>query len=443
MRLREVGSPRDENLVQSALKFAQRLRHSQDLQPLLQKISRSKVVMLGEASHGTHEFYAWRAAISRELIENHGFRFIAVEGDWPPAWQLNNFLHGRFQGGAEEALRKFHRWPTWMWANREMIELATWLRSRNEKTSDNEKAGFYGLDVYSLFESIEAILEQTQRISPFLARRLRTRYECFEPFSANEKSYARSLLQFPEGCQEAVMANLHDLLHQRLELTSAGENRLFDARQNARIVANAENYFRAMVHGTDDSWNVRDRHMHETLSCLLEHYGPESKAIVWAHNTHVGDYRATDMVEQGQINIGGLARETWGAEAVSLVGFGTYSGEVIASHAWDGPMERMQIPTGAAGSYEAAFHKVAQTIGGDFFLDLTGINSTSALREVRGHRAIGVVYHSAYEQLGNYVPTSLAGRYDAFIFLDTTSALNPIDQEFDRNEIPETWPQGM
>jgi erythromycin esterase-like protein len=199
-----------------------------------------------------------------------------------------------------------------------------------------------------------------------------------------------------------------------------------------------------MMNGTEDSWNVRDRHMHDTLAALLDRYGPEAKGIVWAHNTHVGDYRATDMAEQGQINIGGLARETWGRERVALVGFGTYQGEVIASPAWDGAVERMEVPRGKPGSYEAAFHKVAQEKGENFYLDLRDqALRQGALGEMRGHRAIGVVYHPAYELLGNYVPTSLASRYDAFLFCDHTSALDPLHLRFNRGEIPETWPVGM
>jgi erythromycin esterase len=218
---------------------------------------------------------------------------------------------------------------------------------------------------------------------------------------------------------------------------------LFDVEQNARIVANAENYYRTMIHGNEDSWNVRDRHMHETLGLLLDWYGEDSKAIVWAHNTHIGDYRATDMVEHGQINLGGLARERWGENRVSLVGFGTFSGTVTAARAWDGGVETMELPPAKPGSYECAFHKAAGKLGAkDFFLDLQEVRD-GPLAETRGHRAVGVVYHPQYEQFGNYVPTSLAQRYDAFLYLDQTTALNSLPQEFDRGLIPETWPQGL
>lgn len=445
MRLREIGNPEDAALVEETLRQAVPFRKLEDLAPIVEKIAHSRVVMLGEASHGTHEFYEWREAISRELIEHHGFSFVAVEGDWPPSHQLNKYLHGKGEVSPEAALAHFRRWPTWMWANRETAEFARWLRGFNSSRESSDAVSFYGLDVYSLFESINAVLEHAQKLNPFLARRLRTRYECFDPYHEDETAYARSLLQFPEGCQNDVLKNLGDLLGQRMDiLVSPLGEALFNAQQNAHIVAEADNYFRAMVFGNEDSWNVRDRHMQQTLERLLERHGPQSKAIVWAHNTHIGDYRATDMEAQGQINIGGLAREKWGPRAVSLVGFGTFEGSVVASHAWDGPTRRMQVPPGKPGSYEAAFRKVALEKGDNFFLDLRKDDlSEGPLAEVRGHRAIGVIYRPDHEHFGNYVPTSLARRYDAFLFLSRTSALEPFQQDFDRKEIPETWPQGM
>jgi erythromycin esterase-like protein len=448
VRLREAGNPADAELVEQVALLAKPLASPFDLDPLIGQVAEKKVVLLGEASHGTHEFYEWRHEISRKLIENHGFRFIAVEGDWPPSWQLNNFVHGQGAGSVWQALSRFDRWPTWMWANAEVAKLASWMRQQNDGLSSQEKCGFYGLDVYSLFESVDAAVTGLGPVSPFLARRIKARYACFDPFRRDEKSYARSLLQFPEGCQDQVARNLSDLLQLRLSGpagTSPFGDAFFDAEQNARIVANAESYYRTMVHGNEDSWNVRDRHMMDTLGSLLDRYGPEAKGIVWAHNTHIGDYRATDMAAQGQINIGGLAREKWGEENVALVGMGTYRGEVIASHSWDGPIERLEVPAGKPGSFESTFHKVCEALSeGIFLLDLTDPGAKDgALSETRGHRAIGVVYHPAYEGFGNYVPTTLPYRYDAFLFFDRTSALNPLGQGFNRADIPETWPQGM
>jgi erythromycin esterase-like protein len=438
VRWHEIGDPDDEALVSAAKTAAVGL--DQGVSSLAGTFGNRKIVMLGESSHGTHEFYALRDRISRELIENHGFKGIAVEGDWPPASSVNRFVRGESREGLEQALRHFHRWPIWMWANRETAELLGWLRARNESLPPEAGAGFYGLDVYSLFESISAVSRQLGHDLPFLAKRIRDRYACFDRFAGDELGYARSLLEFPAGCQEAVVENLRDLLRQRLEPGPEGEA-LFDALQNARIAAAAENYYRTMVHGNEDSWNVRDRHMLDTLDTLMARYG--GKWIVWAHNTHIGDHRATDMLAEGQVNIGGLAREKWGKDAVALVGFGTYEGEVIASHAWDGPVQKLTVPPAAPGSHDAAFQRAAKETGLDaFYLDFHA-HPIEAFAEMRGQRAIGVVYQPRHERIGNYVPTVLSKRYDAFFFFSRTRALEPLPGIFDRGEIPETWPQGM
>lgn len=304
-----------------------------------------------------------------------------------------------------------------------------------------KKVGFYGLDVYSLFESIDVVLRQLETINPFLARRARIRYECFSPFIRDEKAYAKSLLDFPEGCRNEVLRNLQELL----KLRSEYKNTLLNLQQNARIIANAESYYRAMIRADESSWNIRDQHMLATLEQLLDYHGGDAKAIVWAHNSHIGDYRATDMEASGLVNLGGLAREKWGEEQIALVGFGTYQGEVIASGAWDGPIEKMVVPPGKPGTYESIFHEfVKRSRIKNFFIDLRGKGTRQGpLSKVRGHRAIGVVYHPAHERFGNYVPTSLANRYDAFIFFDETRALEPMIMGFEREEFPETWPRGV
>lgn len=439
-------NPREEEdvLIRAIETRTHPLQKKSDLKPLIEQISQAKIVMLGESSHGTQEFYEWRRLISEWLIVKHGFRFIAVEGDWPPCWELNRYIHDENGDNARSAIQHFNRWPTWMWANTEIIRLAEWMRSHNQTVTDNEKkAAFLGLDVYSLFESIDAILSQLEKINPFLARRARNRYACFNSFRKDEIAYARALADFPEGCRTQVLDNLRELL--ALRLNNVARDTLLNTQQNARIIANAENYYRTMIHGDGDSWNVRDRHMLETLDCLLNHFGPDSKAIVWAHNTHIGDYRATDMASQGQVNIGGLAREKWGEHQVALVGFGTYQGEVIASHAWDGPIEKMAVPAGRPGSYEEIFHEAAKlTKNKALFVDLSGKGTHEGpLSQIRGHRAIGVVYEPTHERLGNYVPTSLAHRYDAFVFIDETTALDPMIQSFKDEELPETWPRGF
>lgn len=418
------------------------LRNRLDLIPLIEKVKNSRVVMLGESTHGTHEFYQWRRRISQDLIANHGFRVIAVEGDWPACAEVHRALRAP-DGEPVKALNHFQRWPTWMWANKDFAELVQWMKEYNQRADPEEKCSLYGLDVYSLFESMDDALKSLEELDPALARRVKLRYECFDPFQRDERDYMRAIAFFPEGCRDQVVAALHDLLNTRLASLSGEEDLAFDAEQNARIVKNAEHYYRTLILGDEDSWNVRERHMMETLEILADRYGPQKKVIVWAHNTHVGDYRATDMANEGQVNIGGLAREKWGEDQVSLIGFGTYRGEVVASHAWDGPMEVMIVPPGRSESLEAIFHRASHNLKLDaFYLWLKELRSTP-LGDVRGHRAIGVVYHPAYERFGNYVPTSLARRYDAFIFIDQTTALVPLFGRFRREEIPETWPRGV
>jgi erythromycin esterase-like protein len=437
-------------LVDTICENSRPFQETSDLKPLVDRIKNSKVVMLGEATHGTHEFYDWRRVISQELLEHHGFDFIAVEGDWPPCQELNSFICGdsgqELYSSARQALSAFHRWPTWMWANAEIAELAEWLQRLNRSNPEERPIGFYGLDVYSLFESAAVTIERLESINPFLARRARGLYGCFDRFRQDERKYARSLIDEPEGCLSEVVQVLNELLNFRLNGLKDREAALFDARQNARVVRNAEDYYRTMMLGNEDSWNVRDRHMMETLEMLLDHYGPDAKGIVWEHNTHIGDYRATDMLSMGQVNIGGLAREKLGEEQVSLVGFGTYQGTVIASHAWDGPIETLPVPAGRDGTYEAAFHDACSTLSASqayIVMRDEDRDPESPLSQILGHRAIGVVYDPAHERWGNYVPTSLANRYDAFVFVDRTRAVEPYDISFLHEDLPETWPRGQ
>lgn len=425
------------------------LRMELDLKPLIDQVSNAKIVMLGEASHGTQEFYEWRRLITEWLMVKHGFRFVAVEGDWPACYEVNRYIQSGQAGNSEKTLRHFNRWPTWMWANTEIARLVEWMRTQNELLPESQKLGFFGLDVYSLFDSISVVLKQLEKINPFLAKKARNQYECFDIFNKDERAYAKSLIDFPEGCENQVVAVLESLLKTRIEGQAGSEKAeaLFDATQNARIIANGELYYRTMIHGNEDSWNVRDRHMMETLDVLLNRFGPDTKAIVWAHNTHIGDYRATSMAKEGQVNIGGLARQEWGQANVALVGFGTYQGEVIASHSWDGPTTSFSVPKGKPGSFEDVFHKTARIKDERAFIlnlrDTFTMEQSALLAQPRGHRAIGVVYHPRFEHFGNYVPTVLSERYDAFLFFDETHALKPLDVEFRHENIPETWPQGQ
>lgn len=421
------------------------LRRPRDLAPLIEQLSTRRIVMLGESTHGTHEFYEWRRIVSEWLVSRHGFNLIAVEGDWPPFMQLNRYVRDELPGTARDALAAFRRWPTWMWANTETIRLVEWLRTHNRIAAGKAPTEIHGLDVYSLFESMDTVLAQLDRIHPFLARRVRKHYECFGKFDRDEKAYARSLIAYPEGCEREVLESLREILGARMGNAHGGDGlAAMDARQNARIVANAENYYRTMMHGTEDSWNVRDRHMLETLESLLERRGPDGKAIIWAHNTHIGDYRATPMEANGQINLGGLAREAWGERDVALVGFGTYEGTVIASHSWGGPIQRVRLPAAESGSLEAALHETCLSLEcPGVILTSLGQAGPSALDDRIRHRAIGAVYDSHYERHGNYVPTQLARRYDAYLHLDRTTALHPLGLEADPGELPLTWPRGL
>ena len=419
--------------------------HRFELRSLINSIKSKKIVMLGEASHGTKEFYDWRRLISEELILNHGFNFISVEGDWPPCQQINKYINventiENNDKNAKSTLSHFSRWPSWMWANDEVVELITWLKQNN--TVNNSPVGFFGLDVYSLYESLDQTVELLNKIDPSLAKVAKSYYSCFDAYRHDEKAYAKSLFRAPEGCKKDVLSALQKALNYKLE-NKNNDDFLFNAIQNARIVCNAENYYRAMVFGEEDSWNVRDHHMMDTLEMLMGHYGPDAKGIVWAHNTHIGDYRATDMLAQGQVNIGGLAREKYGRDKVALVGFSTYQGTVIASHSWDGPMQVLPVPKAVDQSVEAEFHNAVIEVGSpDFYVQFTNEPKFSPLTETLGQRAIGVVYHPPSEHRGNYVPTIVSERYDAFVFFDETKALSPHKIKIDMEKIPETYPFG-
>lgn len=410
----------------------------EDLDFVIEKIKDKKIVMLGESTHGTNEFYKWRLDITKTLVEDHGFNFIAVEGDWPACQAVNQFVNkADLKSDPLETLKHFNRWPTWMWANYEMLTLMEWLSEYNQNSFTSDlKVGFHGLDVYSLYESINAISEELEKIDPLFADKVMRFYSCFDPYLHNEKAYVRSLFKYPEGCETQVAEALFELF--KKNVTD------LDILQNAKIVQQAEHYYRSMMTG-EDSWNIRDQHMMSTLDSLLNHYGTESKAIIWAHNTHIGDYRGTDMVFQEQVNIGGLAREKWGAEKVALIGMTTYKGSVIASNAWDGKVLVMEVPEAKSGSLEDVLHQCVPKVGSPqfaFWLDEINENDQQSLNDFIGHRAIGVVYHPQHEALGNYVPTIITKRYNGMLFFDETSALTPLRVELDREKIPETWPHG-
>lgn len=424
--------------LQEIITQGQPLKDKGSLRPLVESLKDRKIVMLGESSHGTREFYEWRCAITQDLLENHGFDFVAVEGDWPPCQEISKFVCGENGRDAHQVLMQFNRWPTWMWANTEVLSFVEWLKDFNG--GKKQAAGFHGLDVYSLYESMDRVIGLLRKLNPELAKIAEKKYSCFEAYRHDEKAYARSLIRTPSGCKKEILDVLNATLNARIKESEKGP--WFDVRQNARVVNNAESYYRAMIFG-EDSWNVRDKHMMETLESLLQKYGHDAKGIIWAHNTHVGDYKATDMVMNGQVNLGGLAREIYGTENVGLVGFGTFSGTVTASYAWDGPEMTFDFPEAFPGSVEETFHSVIANVGAqDYFVIFDPLNHRSAFTQVKGHRAIGVVYDPELEHLGNYVPTSLSNRYDAFIYIDQTHAISSLHVPFDPQKYPETYPYG-
>jgi erythromycin esterase len=432
-----------ESLVRQVRGLARPLGGPDDLTPLLERVGDARYVLLGEASHGTAEYYRWRTRISQRLIRGKGFSFLAVEGDWPDCYQVNRYVKGYPDSGpdARSVLHAFERWPTWMWANREVVELAEWLREHNQGLSDEKKVGFYGLDVYSLWDSLYQVMGYLRKTDPDALAAARRAYQCFEPYGEDVQSYAHATAFVPTSCEEEVVALLREMRRKAAEHKADGREAQFEVEQNALVVKNAEAYYRAMVRGGPESWNVRDRHMAQTLDRLMRHHGPDAKAIVWEHNTHVGDAHFTDMADDGRVNVGQLARERHGGEGVVLVGFAGHRGRVIAAPEWDAPMRRMRVPEARPGSWDDVLHQAGAA---DKLLIFREAQLTKELLAWRGQRAIGVVYHPEYEHLGNYVPTVLPRRYDALLYLDETEALHPLHLEAHvGGDLPETYPSGL
>jgi erythromycin esterase-like protein len=436
-----------------------KLENSVDLNPLLEQIKNNNVqyVLLGEASHGTSEFYNWRSEITKRLIKECGFSFIAVEGDWPDCYNVNHYIKGISDSGksAYDVLYSFNRWPTWMWANREIVNLIEWLREYNKNLSEEKRVGFYGLDVYSLWESMEAVISYLRKIDPEAVKTAIEAYRCFEPYGKSVEDYARATAFVPESCEDEIidmLIHLHDKSYQYKSNGLARREAYFNAEQNAIVAKNAELYYRKMMQGGTATWNIRDTHMMDTLKRLMEFHGKQAKSIVWAHNTHIGDARYTDMAEAKMVNIGQLVREHSGDEKAALVGFGTYQGSVIAAKEWGENMERMYVPPAVKGSWDKHIHELSEghdrllLFDSDSDVDITTkplIEETGNKR--RGQRAIGVVYNPEFERFGNYVPTDLTRRYDALLFIDDTHALHPLHMAEVKEDVdlPETFPTGL
>jgi erythromycin esterase-like protein len=433
----------EEEAVGAIRQWAHPLHSKADLGPLFDRIGDARIVMLGEASHGTHEYYTWRTHISERLIKEKGFNFIAVEGDWPDCYRLNRFIKGydTENKSAFKVLNEFNRWPTWMWANWEIIALADRLQEYNKGLSADKKAGFYGLDVYSLWESMESIMQYLRKTDKAALKVAEEAWRCFEPYREEEgQSYARASRLVPELCENEVIDLLKEI-QRKLPTYNTDHENVFNAEQNALVTVNAEKYYRAMIMGGPHSWNVRDRHMADSLDRLLKFHGENSKAIVWAHNTHIGDARATDMADEGMYNIGELARMEHHEKGVVLVGFSSFRGTVVAGRNWGAVMRSIHVPEAKAGSLEYLLHIAGNENKLLMADDFAGCDVF--LENHIGHRAIGVVYNPEMEQYGNYVPTVFPLRYDAMIFLDETKALHPLHIKPDGGQIPETYPFGV
>lgn len=410
----------------------------------------ASVVLIGEASHGTHEFYAARARITQRLIEERGFTAVAIEGDWPDAYRVNEYVRGGEGGNADDALAGFQRFPTWMWRNTAVAEFVAWLHRRNGTVrSPEEAAGFYGLDLYSLHASMQAVVDYLQERDPSAAKAARESYACFDQFGGEASSYAWAASMLEDGnCEDAVTRQLILLSQRRSEglsgRESADADAFFSAKQNARLARNAERYYRTMVHGRAESWNIRDTHMAETLDELLLHLerrGQQPKVVVWAHNSHLGDARATQMGESGEINLGQLVRERHGS-AARLIGLTTYTGTVVAATDWGDPAEVKQVKPALAGSFEELFHQVGLPA---WFLPLTpGSEATDVLLDRRLERAIGVVYRPDTERQSHYFQAHLASQFDAVVHFDETRGVIPLDRQQPAlaGEPPETFPTG-
>ncbi len=435
-----VGQP--ENVADYIRPHFHSLQTSVDLDSLLDQVGDSKIVMLGEASHGTHEYYTWRTTISQRLIREKGFNFIAVEGDWPDCYRLNRYIKNYSDAGtsAFEVLHSFDRWPTWMWANWEIVALSEWLCDHNRSLPVNKKVGFYGLDVYSLWESMEAIVNYLKKTDPKALPIAEKAFECFEPYKREEgAAYAYASLVVPELCTQEVVNLLSEIKNRAPQYNSDPEN-VFSTHQNALVAFNAEKYYRAMLHGGSKAWNIRDTHMQETLDRILKFHGKNAKAIIWAHNTHIGDARATDMRIEGMHNIGELARKYYGDKNVFLIGFGSYKGSVIAAPRWSAKPEHKNVPAALPGSWENILRDTGIQNG---YLLMEDFKAMGLLNYEISHRAIGVVYNPEAERFGNYVPSILPERYDAFVFFTLTKALHALHISPEGNQMPETFPFGV
>jgi erythromycin esterase-like protein len=419
MKIGGIPVNREKNVIDTIKRESIRYETKNDLSPLVEAIGERQFVLLGESSHGTSEFYQIRMELTQRLIEEKGFTVIAVEGDWPSCFTVNEYIKG-FKGNSEqEAVKDFNRWPTWMWANEEVVSLIKWLKDFNQTSQRN--IGFYGVDVYSLWESMEELIHQLKENGKGDVEKAKDALSCFEPYYRKPENYGISAAFYGENCLDEVTELLSTLRKNQLQYEKGHEESL-NIKMNGLVTLNAEKYYQAMVKGGPDDWNIRDHHMVSAIEEIIAFYGPETKVIVWEHNTHIGDARATDMADEGLVNVGQILREQYGEDQVYAVGFGTHRGTVIAANRWGEEMEVMKVPVAEKGSWEDLMHEAGAY---DKFL-LFDSKNARMFKNTIGHRAIGVVYNPEYEYLGNYVPSVMSERYNAFFYVDETNALNPL-----------------
>lgn len=417
---------------------------SADLSSLLDRIGEARLVLLGEATHGTSEFYRMRAHITKSLIQQKGFNFIAAEADWPDASLINRYICHTYEPDVEKE-PAFTRFPIWMWRNQEFLQLVEWLRSYNQPIHDpNQQIEFFGLDIYSLYRSISSVIEHLNRVDPELSHMARQYYGCLSPWQQEPSNYGAHFLSGRyKSCEEEVLKVLSAILKKQLTQGIFSHRTFLDAAQNARLVANAERYYRTMYSSLASSWNLRDEHMFETLQTLLTFKGKSSKAIIWAHNSHIGNALATDMSKRGEFNIGQLCREQFG-EDTYLIGFGTYEGTVAAASNWDEPMEIKRVRPALKESYEGLFHSLNIP---NFMLPLRAEHQKNA-REIlttsRLERAIGVIYRPETERLSHYFYANLPRQFDDYIWIDQTTAVTPLTPASQASrQVPDTYPFGF
>ena len=440
----------DTALVRVVQRHATRLDPEATGRQLLETIHPgASLVLIGEATHGTHEFYRIRADLTRALIERRGFTCVAAEADWPDAYRANRWVRLAAEDAtAEEALGDFTRFPRWMWRNREVVRFLRWLRAESSGRPAGERVGFYGLDLYSLHRSMGRVLEYLDKVDPASAARARRGYACFDAFGDDVQAYGYTAsLSVDRSCEDEVVDQLLELQRRASEY-AARDGRIaadeyFAAEQNARVVCDAEAYYRAMFRGGAESWNLRDRHMMATLEALLDHtrrQGQPARAVVWAHNSHLGDARATSLARRGELNVGQLVRERYG-DACCAIGMTTHVGEVTAAHEWEEPAALRIVRPSLVGSYERLFHDTGVD---SFVLALSGAELKAALAGPRLERAIGVLYRPETERPSHYFSAQLSRQFDVVVHVDRTRALEPLEK-WARHEVdlPETYPTGV